>query len=96
MKNLTDYYLIRDFIASQGLLLDISILKLPEDRWDDLVQLSTEWKYKLDEEDKQAQMELVGLSVEELEQRERDRKAALKYENEKVLFHSSGYRPKKP
>ncbi len=95
MKTLEHYHLVRDFLGSQGLQPTVAMLAAPAPEWADLVFLAREWKTARDEAEEARQAELEGLSEEELGQRERDATEEAQREEQRILFHSSGFRPEK-
>jgi len=94
MKTLADFERVREFLESQGIKPTIAMAGLDSGPWTDLVLLSREWQEKLEEEAERVKAEMEGLSEEEIGQRERDAAEEARLENERILYHSSGYEPR--
>jgi hypothetical protein len=95
VKTLEEFELVRDFLGGQGLKPTTAMICVSSPEWQDLVYLAKSWRTQQEEEVERMRAELDGLSEEELAMRERAAEDERRRENERVLFHSSGYRPEK-
>ena len=95
MKTLEEFELVRDFLGGQGLKPTVAMVCASTSEWQDLVYLAKSWRTQQEEEAARLAEELEGLSEEELAMRERAAEEERQREAQKILFHSSGYRPEK-
>lgn len=95
MKTLEEFELVKEFLGGQGIQPTMAMVCASAPEWQDLVFLAKEWKSQVEEEIKRQEEELAGLSEEELALRDKEAREKALLENERVLFHSSGYRPEK-
>jgi arsenate reductase-like glutaredoxin family protein len=93
MKTLEEFELVKEFLGGQGIQPTAAMICASGPEWQDLVVLAREWRNARDEEIRRKEEELAGLSEEELAQRDREALEAARKADEKLLYHSAGYRP---
>ncbi len=88
MKKYMDILLVSRFLVEHGIAPSIQLFALSQDAWSDLVSVANEW------EETQQKVEDPDAPEEELAKTaERERQEA-ELEQERLLYHSSGFRPK--
>jgi len=95
MKKYTDILLVSRFLVEHGIAPSIQLFALSHDAWSDLVSAADEWE----ETQKKKTSENPDMPEEEAttweawKEQERMRQEA-ELEQERLLYHSAGYRPK--
>lgn len=95
MKTLEEFDMIREFLGAQGIRPTAAMVCVDDAKWSDLKFLARSWKDAIEDAARQQEEELAGLSEEELELRAKQAREEALLENDRLLFHSSGYRPEK-
>ena len=95
MKTLEEFDLIREFLGAQGIKPTAAMVCANAPEWQDLVYLAKSWKSAVDEEIARQEEELANLSEDELRLRDKQAREEALLENDRILYHSAGYRPEK-
>lgn len=95
MKTLEEFQLIKEFLGGQGIKPTMAMVCTAGSEWQDLVYLAKSWKTQREEEIAAREAELEGLSEEELALIDKKAEDERRLEKERLLYHSSGYRPEK-
>jgi hypothetical protein len=95
VKTLEEFQLIKEFLGGQGIKPTMAMVCAAGPEWQDLVYLAKSWKSAREEEIARKEEELASLSEEELALRDREARDAARLEEERLLYHSAGYRPEK-
>jgi hypothetical protein len=96
MKTLEEFQLIKEFLGGQGIKPTMAMVCAAAPEWQDLVYLARSWKAERDLEIQRQEEELANLSEEELMLRDKQAREEALLENDRILYHSAGYKPEKP
>lgn len=95
MKTLEEFLLIKEFLGGQGIKPTMAMVCATNEGWADLKYLAREWRDAREAEIARQQEEMEGLSEEELAFLDKKAEEERRLEQERLLYHSSGYRPEK-